>query len=237
MTKHLWLIRHSESQGNFERRIQGWVDYPLTPRGRGQAERLAERMAGVEGIRHLVASPLMRAAETAEAVGRALDLPVVVDDSLREYGFGPLSGMTRPEIAERHPRVWAAWEVNEFWEALPGEEGEPAFEARVRRAMDAVVATVPEGGGAAVVTHAGALNICLRSWLGIVDRGWRTFAFDNASVSLVELQPAERRAGDEAAAGHNYRLLLLNDTSHLGELAGGRPAWFSAARVPATGNE
>ena len=36
-----WLVRHGESTWNSERRLQGALDAPLSPRGRAQASALA----------------------------------------------------------------------------------------------------------------------------------------------------------------------------------------------------
>ena len=127
----LLLIRHGESEGNLEGRIQGWDDYPLTNRGRRQAARSAERLAEEESIQEIVTSPLARAAVTAEIIGGVLGLPVRYDERLKEYNFGPVSGLTRDEIKTQYPAVWTAWQLNEFWEPLPGEEGEPARRAHV----------------------------------------------------------------------------------------------------------
>ncbi len=211
MSRYLWLIRHGESQGNLERRVQGWADYPLTDVGRRQAAHLAERLAQEGPIHELVASPLQRAAETAQIISRALDLPVRFDARLKEYNFGPLNGLTPDDIVTRFPTVQAAWEVNQVWRPLAGEEGDPTFVRRVRAVMDEIVAGMDEGANVVVVAHGGSLDACLRSWLGIVHRSplgngqqvRRAFAFDNASVSLVRI-----RAG-------SYRVLLLNDTCHL----------------------
>lgn len=211
MSKYLWLIRHGESQGNLERRIQGWADYPLTDLGRWQAGRLAERMAqlvesrwGEGPIHELVASPLQRAAETAQIIGDALALPLRFDARLKEYNFGPLTDLTAGEIRARFPSVRAAWDANRPWQPLPGEEGEPAFAARVRAAMDEIVAGMAEDSTLAVVAHGGSLDACLRSWLGVNQHGERrAFAFDNTSLSLVRV------------GAFSYRALLLNDTCHL----------------------
>jgi broad specificity phosphatase PhoE len=226
MSKYIWLVRHGESQGNLEGRIQGWSDYPLTELGRQQAARLAQHLVQLmdphspavpypqmgwgrhqrgEGIIHeLVASPLERAAETGRIIGDALDLPVRFDDRLKEYNFGPLNGLTPDQVVAGFPKVRAAWEINRPWEPLPGEEGEPAFVARVRAAMDEIAAGLPEEGVAAVVAHGGSIDACLRAWLNIDHcDGRRAFAVDNASLSLVRV-----RAG-------GYRVLLLNDTCHL----------------------
>ena len=244
MSKYLWLIRHGESEGNLEGRIQGWDDYPLTNRGRRQAARLAGRLAEEDSIQEIVTSPLARAAVTAEIIGAVLGLPVRYDERLREYNFGPVSGLTREEIKTQYPAVWTAWQLNEFWEPLPGEEGERAFKERIRAAMDEIINRMAEGSAVAVVMHGGTMNTCVRTWLGIEERGWRTFAFDNASVNLVQLQAKVSPALDEEneremfrmlgfqssseAVEYNYRMLLLNDVSHLGGVMGAKPTWFSA---------
>lgn len=229
MGKDLWLIRHGESQGNVERRIQGWEDYPLSKLGRRQAARLAERLAQEEAITTIFSSPLERAARTAEIVGSVLALPVQYEERLKEYNFGPLNGLTRSEIAQQYPAVRAAWDVNEFWQPLPGEEGEPAFERRVRAALDDIVAGMAEDEAIVVVMHGGVLNTCLRSWLGITERGWRTFACDNASISLVQIQTSHNPT-PEGNVKHNYRLILLNGITHLKGVRGSPPTWFGSDR-------
>lgn len=248
MSKYIWLIRHGESEGNLEGRIQGWQDIPLTNRGRRQAARLAERLAEENAIQEIITSPLARAATTAEIIGAVLGLPIRYDDRLKEYNFGPVEGLTKAEIKVQFPAVWAAWQLNEFWDPLPGEEGEHAFEQRIRAAMTDIINNLAEEAAIAVVMHGGAMNTCVRSWLGINERGWRTFAFDNASVNLVQLQakilPGLADDSDQEAfrmlgfieqgeqVEYNYRMILLNDTSHLGNLMGSRPTWFSGPRSP-----
>jgi broad specificity phosphatase PhoE len=209
MSKYLWLIRHGESQGNLEQRVQGWADYPLTDLGRRQAARLAERLVQERPIYELVASPLQRAAETAQIISRALGLPARFDARLKEYNFGPLTGLTPNDIVAHFPSVQAAWEVNHVWEPLAGEEGDPTFVRRVRAVMDEIVAGMDEGSSVVVVAHGGSLDACLRSWLGIDgQKERRAFAFDNASVSLVRIR------------ARSYRVLLLNDTCHLRDASG-----------------
>ncbi|MCB0211913.1 MAG: histidine phosphatase family protein [Anaerolineae bacterium] len=247
MSKYLWLIRHGESEGNLGGRIQGWQDFPLTNRGRRQAARLAERLAEEAAIESIITSPLARAATTAEIIGAVLGLPIHYDDRLKEYNFGPIEGLTREEIREQYPLVWAAWQLNEFWNPLPGEEGEVMFESRIQAAMDDIIANLTEESAVAVVMHGGAMNTCLRSMLGIKERGWRMFAFDNASVNLIQLQAKvlpEAESDEESeqfkmlgfidrdTIEYNYRIILLNDVSHLNDLMGSRPAWFGGTRSP-----
>ncbi|KZE90161.1 histidine phosphatase family protein [Microbacterium sp. TNHR37B] len=67
MTRYLYLVRHGEHLDA----EHGLEDGPLSPRGRRQAELLADRLSAVplSAVRH---SPLERAAETARAVAHRL---------------------------------------------------------------------------------------------------------------------------------------------------------------------
>ncbi|GAB4449909.1 MAG: hypothetical protein Fur0044_45470 [Anaerolineae bacterium] len=232
MSKFLWLVRHGESLGNLEQRIQGSDDSPLTDLGRQQARLVAARLAEEAQLSEVIASSLSRAAETGQIISQTMNLPLRFDPRLNEYNFGPLNGLTREEIARRYPEVPAAWKANEFWDPLPGEEGDPALEARVKAAIDDILDGMIEETAVAVVTHGGVLNACLRTTLGIVDRGWRTFAFDNASVSLLQIQASARASSSGNLPARNYRLLLLNDISHVKEIIRVRPTWFGSRRAP-----
>jgi broad specificity phosphatase PhoE len=92
----LLLVRHGETDWNAEGRLQGHTDRPLTPFGREQAKKLAERLEG-DGIAAVYASDLSRARETAEIVGERLGLTVVIDPDLREMNWGSWEGLTGPE--------------------------------------------------------------------------------------------------------------------------------------------
>ena len=59
-------------------------DPPLAPRGRGQARRLAARLAD-KGVDFIFSSPFLRALETAEPLADILDLPLRVEPGLSEW--------------------------------------------------------------------------------------------------------------------------------------------------------
>lgn len=102
------LIRHAESVGNAERRLQGQGDFPLSERGVEQAEQLAARLTGPERPSALYSSPLLRTRQTAAAISAVAGLPVRLLPDVCEYDFGEASGLTWTEIAERYPDLIAA---------------------------------------------------------------------------------------------------------------------------------
>jgi broad specificity phosphatase PhoE len=199
----LFLIRHGRSIWNAERRFQGWADPPLDDMGREQARRLAERLQGDgEVMVALYTSPLRRARETAEIVGEALSLPVAPDERLKERDVGELTGLTWAEIGERYPDLVQRWTEARESIKIPGEEKVERFRARVTAVFGEIVARHVEGP-IGVVSHGGTLGTYLNHLIGLPSR-FSPFRFGNASLSIVEVNPVRPR------------ILLLNDTCHLG---------------------
>lgn len=96
-----YAMRHGEAQTNVAHIVCDDDSIPsaLTSYGRSQALRTGAGLVG-KGITRIIASPLLRGKQTAEAVAEALGLPedaISYDERLREVGFGALNG--RP-IAE-----------------------------------------------------------------------------------------------------------------------------------------
>ncbi len=101
----LVLIRHGQSQWNLENRFTGWVDVPLTERGREEAHRAGRKLREA-GIRFSFAftSELVRAQETLSIVLAeigAVDLPVERDQALNERHYGDLQGLDKAETAKK----------------------------------------------------------------------------------------------------------------------------------------
>lgn len=204
----LLLVRHGESQGNAEFRLQGRREFPLTARGASQAQRVAQRLAGVP-IAAVYTSPIRRALDTAAIIGGVCGLTPVPDARLQEYDFGEtLSGLTWPEIRQRAPEVVKALASNgpEF-PAYPGEEGRHAFRDRVKSAVADILERHAGDPAVAIVTHAGPIVALVMECLG---RGYGRpipFHIDNASVTELEF--------DDIRGSGGVVLLRLNDTCHL----------------------
>ena len=77
----------------------GRADPELTEEGHRQAERLAAALAA-ERVAVLLSSPLLRARQTAEAIGEACAVPVVVDDRLVEIDWGAWEGRATGSLAQ-----------------------------------------------------------------------------------------------------------------------------------------
>jgi broad specificity phosphatase PhoE len=208
----LVLIRHGESVGNAERRIQGQGDYPLTDRGRKQSRRLAERLAAFE-LAAVYSSPIARARETAEVIAARHGLSVIPLPEVREYDFGEVAGLTYQDIVERYQDVVEAYRKGPDYPRLPGEEGRDAFRQRVARTLWSLAEQHP-AQTVAVVTHAGPIAVFCLEVLEMPYRRPIPFAFDNGSLSAVEIRDGPATPGDPRPRA---MLVTLNDTCHLDE--------------------
>jgi len=206
----LLLIRHAESEGNAQGRLQGRKEYPLSGRGVAQAAALAERLCTVP-IAAVYASPIRRAFDTAEAVAELLDLTALPEPRVQEYDFGDkLSGLTWQEIRDLQPDVVSTLVSGgtEF-PAYPGEEGREAFRDRVVAAMTEIAERHAADQSVAVITHAGPVVVYL---MEVLSRSYSRpipFSIDNASITTIEF----------AANPNPYQppavVTGINDTCHL----------------------
>ncbi|MET0704167.1 MAG: 2,3-bisphosphoglycerate-dependent phosphoglycerate mutase [Mycobacterium sp.] len=98
----LLLLRHGESTANADDVFGGWLDYPLTPRGREQATAAGQLMHATELDPEAVHTSLLtRAVDTAEAVlaetiSQQTDL--ARNWRLNERHYGVLQGRSRASV-------------------------------------------------------------------------------------------------------------------------------------------
>ncbi len=156
------LLRHGRSRADDERVHEGRYDSPLTDVGRAQVRVRAEgfKAAGFR-VDVVVASPLVRARETAEIVAAAIGAPVEVDPDWMEVDAGLLAGLPYEVAQERFP-LPGFRNPYEPW-AVTGES-EAELHCRAIRATERVVR---RGAGAyLVVAHGGVINAALRGLMG-----------------------------------------------------------------------
>ena len=129
----IYLCRHGQTAFNREHRLQGQRESDLTPLGRLQAGAMAELLDDLiardpPASWRIVASPLRRARDTAQAIGKRLGLPVEFDDRRMELTVGDWEGRLRAELAREHPEAFAS---GEWFFAAPGGETYDQVMARV----------------------------------------------------------------------------------------------------------
>jgi broad specificity phosphatase PhoE len=152
----LAFVRHGESEWVAEGRFQGQGDPPLSELGRRQALLTARRIARRARRPPLplpagpplaiVHSPLLRAAETATLIGRAVSsgrgddavdapVPLVPEPGLLEIGQGEWEGLPSADVVARWGDVLEAWRHDPLTAWAPGGESIAEVDVRVRLAL------------------------------------------------------------------------------------------------------
>ena len=200
---YITFLRHAESTGNAENLLQGQMDLPLTEKGRAQARALAQRWQA-EGVTfdQAIASPLVRARETAEIVLAALPAPLEFDPLWMERNNGKFAGLSADEVRAAHKKE----DFTNPYQAV-AETGESDWEVYLRggQALLSLIRRPP--GKYLIVSHGGILNMTLYAILGIAPapnfQGPR-FRFQNAGFSQFRYYPSR----------HRWRVDVLGDRAH-----------------------
>ena len=201
----LVLWRHGRTAWNAAGRFQGQLNPPLDDVGRDQARHAAAHLAAPlpEGT-VVVASDLERAAETAVALTDVLGVPLRLDPRLREVAMGSWEGLTRQEVAERHPAQYADWLAGR---PIAGRGGEEAADVPARAL--AALEELPEAPAAVVVTHGGTSARLIEALLGLGPQHRRLFG-PLANCAWSELA---RQSGRWRLLRHNTSAPDLPDTA------------------------
>ncbi len=230
---NLILTRHGQAAAA-DVMLGGQLDVHLTPDGREEARALARRLAGVR-VDRIIASPMLRAMETAQAL--AAGRPIEIDERLRELDYGRWEGLTYAEIEALDPELRARWEADPATTHSPGGESGDEVAARARsfladllaaeleRPSGAAARRSPDAGGSRgvisetqaeaegerrvlVVAHGTLNRVILCAALGVPICDYRRrFLQDRTNLTVLRYE-----LGD---APDGAQLVLANDVGHL----------------------
>ncbi len=182
------LVRHGESVGNAENRHQGRADFPLTARGQAQARALAERWkAEGRAFDLCLASPLLRARQTAEILCAALSIPLEFDSSWMEIDVGLVSGLAEEQAAQVAPPPAFSTPYHRT-----GQTGESRWELYLRAGRGIQALLDRPAGRYLIVAHGGILNMALYAMLGIAPQAnvqGPRFQFNNTTFATLIYEP------------------------------------------------
>lgn len=100
----LILVRHAETEWNWEGIIQGHSDSSLTCRGlRETSVLLAAFSASEYQIERVYASPLGRAWQMGQSLAEHFHCSLTAEPALKEQAFGQFEGMPLELLRQKHP--------------------------------------------------------------------------------------------------------------------------------------
>jgi broad specificity phosphatase PhoE len=125
-------------------------------------------------------SPRRRTRETAEALGR----PVQLEDGLREIDFGLFEGRLYEEIEREYPETYREWMESPTTVEFPQGESFARMKLRVLNCVERLRAR-HDGETIAVVAHGGTCRIVLADALQLPDREIFRLGQQYTGVSVV----------------------------------------------------
>ena len=191
----LYFARHGESEANVQRIFWNQPEgYGLTDKGRAQAKALADALAGIQ-FAALYCSPVLRAVQTAQIVGRRLGLAPVVADGLREWNTGILEGQGYSKETEGlHWWATEQWMVYDNHDArIQGGESCNDIKARFMPLIDRLEARYRNTeANVLLISHGGTLRAMLPLLVSNLDNASVLHhPFSYATPIVVELRDGE----------------------------------------------
>ena len=199
MCAKLFLIRHGETDWNYQRRYCSFTDLDLNEKGKNQA-RQVHKILNKEVIHKVYTSDRKRTCEFAGIVFKGLPIEKLPD--LREIKFGIFEGLTYQEIMKAYPKIYRGWLDDPLNLAIPEGESLNNLAERVRKTL-ARILSHNRNRTVAIVTHAGPIRVILCDTLNLDLKEIWQIEPDLASISIIEFVKGRGR------------ICLLNDTSYL----------------------
>ncbi|MHC4894832.1 MAG: histidine phosphatase family protein [Planctomycetota bacterium] len=180
----VWLARHAQVHEDWATRSYGPEDVPLSAEGERRTVELGASLARVAPDA-LLSSDLSRASRLADVVTEHVDVPVQLDERLREVDRGDWRGL---DIGELHATRTA--EVGRFYDdpwTYDGHGGECDRDVAMRAwpVFEEALAGV-DGGVLVLTAHYNVIRVLATVALGIPPERSFAFRLDKGRVTLLE---------------------------------------------------
>lgn len=218
---YVWIVRHGQSAGNVARHAAEAArasrvdiasrdcDVTLSDLGERQADALGGWFSRLSPERQptvLLASPYLRAVETAERIRAQLGEAapqLITDERLREREFGILDRLTKHGIAQLHPEQAELRQLlGKFYHRPPGGESWCDIILRLRSVIDSM--SIEYAGERVLIVCHSVVVLCFRylfermteEEILTIDR---THEVANCSVTAYANEPQRAPRGGELA--------------------------------------
>lgn len=207
MKQTLLFIRHGQTTWNEEQKLPGQLPgIALTDKGKRQAAELAEALKEVP-ISAIISSPLERAVETAKYLTEGRELEIQLDPGLMDTDVGRWAGQNYNELS-KNDAEWKAY-VHNPTVAPEGVETFPEVQRRALAAVERWRSQETIGHFPAFVAHADIVKLLIAHYTGLPIERASSIFIDNASVSLLEIDPENI---------HSVRMIGIGWSPHPGWL-------------------
>lgn len=177
----LYFTRHGQTIWNVEGKVCGATDIELTELGHEQAKELGEHIKAEKDIKidEIVASPLVRAKNTAEHISGITGIPMHTDMRVIEQNFGKYEGGGR-----RSEEFTAA--KNHFVDNFDGGESMLKVAARVYNILDEM--KKDKDKTYLIVAHNGIARIVNSYFYDMTNEEFASYGIKNCELLCYEFK-------------------------------------------------
>jgi len=186
------ITRHGESEANIQEIISNRnLPHRLTPVGVSQSLALAETLVKWK-VKKVIASPILRAKETASIIAEKLNVPMIVSPAIREFDCGMMEGRKDDDAWMAYQALTRAWDEDQDFDCRIMPDGE-SFNDMKARFLPFLANIIEEKdhhlGDVLLVSHGGMLHQMLPLVLANVDRAFtKRHSLGNCEFVITQSQ-------------------------------------------------
>ena len=206
MKTKIYLVRHTQTVGNIEKRLSGRTDFELTLNGKKYVEKLTNRLKNIK-FDKAYSSISGRAVKTIEPICKLQGLEIEKTDKLCEMDFGIYDGLKWEEVNKINPKIKQTQdEINEI-AGIPGQESTE----EVANRMFSFIRTVSIQNTGKVILMS-SHGVAIEAFIRKVNHekfseNKEANSQKNTAINIIEYDIEK----------DNFEVTLLNDFSHLKE--------------------
>ena len=199
----LILARHGETVWNVEKIYRGRRDVGLDEVGIKQAELLGKYVSNY-GLEAIYSSPLKRALDTANIIGRYQKISVQIAEGLVDFDYGEWECLPEQEVKRLYPALLNEWHNNPHKVRMPGGESLEDVRKRALEVVNDVLSNYQRG--VVLVSHRVVNKVLICSLLELDNSYFWNIKQDVGGITVFNYVDGR------------FVLTKHNDTSHLKEL-------------------
>lgn len=170
MSIKFYYVRHGRTEFNEEKRLQGYLDSPLTKEGREDAIKAREALKTIPFTKAFSSS-----SDRAKVTGEIIledhpEVPLIPLDGLKEFDFGVMDGECMDD--PRWRKEMDKRKISESWKDLGGDDRK-SMQFRIKSTLKSILGMCDDGDVVLLVGHAAYAMHMLEPLFGIDDKQYR----------------------------------------------------------------
>lgn len=204
MKTKIYLVRHTQTIGNIEKRLTGRSDYELTKEGSKMVKLLEEKFRNIE-INAIYSSTSKRTIQTVQPIAEEKGLKIIQDERLCEMYFGIYDGWKWEDVNKVNPKIHELHvQTNEIMQ-IPKQESTKEVANRMYECIKQI-AQENIGKNVLIASHGVAIEAFLRKITNIpfVEKR-EEYSQKNVAINEVIFIQEE----------DNFKVIQINNIEHL----------------------